>query len=255
MDYRKIVKNLVSQAKGEADAGNEEAAQTFAEKAAALAVRHGVEDALTEIADEHISDKFIRKQMKFGNPYFLQRINLLNSIAKVLNCSVIRTSKYEADLFGEERDVERVVFLYRLLSAQMLEAVENARPTISTTQARGFGGNDKHWYFKAAGFTPAEVRSFRVSFLIGILNGISARMKEAYGEAVSRAKETNPGAGIVLADRRARTVALVEEYYPRTKKGSRSTARNAEGYAKGREASKSMDIGQVRITNRRALGA
>lgn len=255
IDYRTKVRKLMAQAEGETKAGNEQAAQQFAERAAALATKHGIEDALTETFEQAVTINIIRKVVAFGNPYPKHRISLLSAIGRHFSCRVLKVGRNGAEVFGDERDVERVMFIYRLISTHMLSAAANFHPTVSEAERHG-GEGAKHHYFKTSGFTPAEVKSARVSFVIGYILAVSERMAEAYKVTVEEAQKTNKGAALVLADRKALATKLVNETHKRIRSTSGGVARHAEGYYTGREASRSADIGQDRLgAGRRELSA
>ena len=249
VDYRAKVRKLMETAASFTEQGNEEAALTFAEKAAALATKHGIQDALAESFDE-VKLNIIRKRVTLGNPYPKHRITLLARIAKHLSCKVIKMGRNGAELFGDERDVERVMFIYRLVSTHMLDGVSKASPKKSTAEHNG-GYTEKHWYFKKEGLTPAEVKSFRVSWVVGYIAGIDTRMAEAYAQTVAEAKVTNPGAAVVLADRKALAEKLLAETHPKLGKAASSKIRHAEAYYQGRNAAGTADLGQTRIDSER----
>lgn len=254
INYRDVVRKLMDKARSATEIGNDDEAQTYAEKAAGLATKHGVEDALAESFSSGVATKMVLKKVSLGNPYPKHRITLLGRIAKHLSCKVIKVGRNGAELFGDERDVERVMFIYRLVSSHMLDAAAKAHPAVSEAE-RFEGVGAKHSYFKTSGFTPAEVKSFRVSFVIGYISGINARMTAAYAEAVAEAKVTQPGAALVLADRKALTERFVTETYPKLGKSAPSKVRHAEGYYAGKAASTQADLGQTRLGSQRALTA
>lgn len=240
VNYRIRVRRLMETAQSFTDQGNTALAQEYAEKAAELATKHGVEDALNEAFSEQ-PGKVILKKVTVSNPYPKHRITLISVIGKHFGCKVIKSGRNGAEIFGDERDVERVMFLYRLISAHMLDGVAKARPELPQREGQ------KHWYFKTEGLTPAETKSFRVSWVIGYISGIDSRMAEAYRVTVEEAKVSNPGAALVLADRKAVAERLMRETYPNLRKGAASAVKNAEGFYAGRAASGNADLGQERI--------
>jgi hypothetical protein len=240
VDYRVRVRRLMETAQSFTDQGNEALAQQYAEKAAKLATKHGVESALHEaFTDER--GVVILKKITVSNPYPKHRINLISAIAKHFGCKVLKAGRNGAELFGDSRDVERVMFLYRLISAHMLDGVSKYRPELPVREG------DKHWYFKTEGLTPAETKSARVSWVIGYINGINARMAEAYKATVEEAKVTNPGAALVLADRKALVEKLMRETYDNIGKGTASKVNHVGAYLSGKAASTTADLGQTRI--------
>lgn len=254
-DYRNRVRRLMEKAQSATELGNVEEAQTYAEKAAELATKHGIEDALTEAFTTDDKPNIIHKRVTVSNPYPKHRITLIGVIAKQFSCKVIKAGRNGAELFGDERDVERVMFLYRLISVHMLDAAAKAHPEVSEAE-RFDGPGAKHSYFKKAGFTPAEVKSYRVSFVVGYVSGISSRMAEAYRATVAEAKTTKPGAAIVLADRKALAERLLKDTYPKLGKAAGSTIKHAGAFQRGRAASTTADLGQDRVgAGRRELSA
>lgn len=247
LNYRDVVRKLMQKAANATELGNEAEAQTYAEKAAALATKHGVEAAL----DEAFSDKpvnIILKKVTLGSPYPKHRINLLSVIARNHNCKVLKVGRNGAELFGDEHDVEHVMFVYRLISVHMLDAVGRARPELPESVY------EKHGYFKRDGLTPAETKSFRISWISGYISGIAKRMLDARDKVVQDAKPTRPGAALVLADRKALVDKHVADTYPKLGRVSASKIRYADGFLKGRAASTTADLGQTRVGgDRKAL--
>ena len=243
IQYRDLVKKLMRKANDATELGNEAEAQTYAEKAAALATRHGVEDALTEAFDEERPVTIILKKITVSNPYPVHRINLLSVIARNLGCKVLKDGRNGAELFGDERDVERVMFVYRLISVHMLDAVSKSRPSLPT-HAEG-----KHWYFKTEGLTPAETKSYRVNWVRGYVAGIGARMAEAYKVVVAEQKALRPGAALVLSDRKALVEVKIAETYGKVRRGRAARITNVAAFREGVAAASDADLGQTRINN------
>lgn len=245
-DYRTRVRRLMETAQSFTDKGNEALALTYAEKAAALATKHGVEDALNEAFDE-VKLNLIRKVVTMGSPYPKHRISLLGTIARTFGCRALKVGRNVAEVYGDERDIERVMFIYRVLSIHMLDGVAKARPELPERDG------DKHWYFKSEGLTPAETKSFRVAWIVGYVQVIGERMKEAYTQTV--AESTHTGAALVLADRRSMVDNFISEMGIKVVSGGKIKV-NAAGYTAGREAGAKADLGQTRVDPRRlALGA
>lgn len=245
-DYRARVRKLMETAQNYTDKGNEQAALSYAEKAAALATKHGVEDALNEAFDE-VKLNLTRKTVTVSNPYPKHRISLLGTIGRIFGCRVLKCGRNIAEVYGDERDIERVMFIYRVLSVHMLDGVAKARPELPERDG------DKHWYFKSEGLTPAETKSFRVAWIVGYVQVIGERMKEAYTQTVS--ESTHTGAALVLADRRSMVDNFIKELGIRVVSGSKIRV-NAAGYEAGRKAGAQADLGQTRVDPRRlALGA
>jgi hypothetical protein len=248
LNYRDIVRKLMIKAENATELGNEAEAQTYAEKAAELATKHGVEAALKEAFEDNPVN-IILKRVTLASPYPKHRISLLSVIARNNNCKVLKEGRNVAELFGDEHDVEQVMFLYRLISVHMLGAVSKARPEAPESVY------DKHGYFKNGGLTPAEVKSFRISWIVGYINGIAKRMAAARAQAVQESKATQPGAALVLADRKQLVERHVAEIYPRLGKAAPTVIRSRRGYAAGQAASTQADLGQRRVGNRLAIGA
>lgn len=249
MNYRDAVRKLMDTARNFTEQGNEAAAQQYAEKAASLATKHSVEDALNEAFDDQPA-KIVLKRVTMGSPYPKHRISLISAIASHQSCKVLKNGRNVAEIFGDERDVERVMFIYRLVSLHMLDAVGKARPELPEF------ADEKHSYFKKDGLTPAETKSFRVSWVLGYISGINARMAEAFTTTVAEQKATKPGAALVLSDRRALADKLVAETYNKISRGTRSKINHADGYFAGKAASTTANIGQSSVdSNRRELTA
>jgi hypothetical protein len=135
-------------------------------------------------------------------------------------------------VFGYASDLERADILYTSLLLQM---------------ARGL----------AVAAVPAGVRSpraWRRSWLLGFVTAVIARVRTAEDHAAASAEaepDSGPSTALVLADRALVIRRQLEQAYPVTRK-TRVTY-SGQGYSAGYAQGERADIGNARLSRRRAL--
>jgi hypothetical protein len=162
------------------------------------------------------------------------RAELAASIAQAMGCRAIHKptpapGPYTVILAGAQSDVDSLRLLLPLILAQAQYAAIDATAPEQRRQ-----------------------RNYLPSFLVGygqtVAERIAARRRPLTDE------KANPGAAIVLADRAERLAALIAERFGDLTTFAGTRAR-ADGAAAGRNAGRSADIGDPRMTTgaRRAL--
>ena len=210
-------------AQSAAELGNMDEANAYNEKAAELIAKYGVDQARLADAGE-IVDKLTSKKITIPENYAMDKRVLLASITLALGGKMVILSNrrsgthqsytYTAHIFAYESDLERIEFLFDLLSNQMVLGAASAQIM--------------PWDNK---------RSFRKSWMAGFSNAIYHRLNRNVKQAVANA---GTGTDLVLRNRNADVERLHDEAYPKLGK---PTPRNLngsgrdQGYAAGMRAS------------------
>jgi hypothetical protein len=210
-------------AKAEAEGVTPPEAEALTAKAAELMARYGIDRA-----------RLAASRPDTDRPG--SRVILLAGLAGAMRCQcvLLHTSGPGARIhvFGYASDLERADILYTSLLLQMAHGL-------------------------TAAAVPAGVRSpraWRRSWLLGFVTAVIARVRNAEDRAAATA-EAEPGSGpstaLVLADRALVVRRQLEQAYPVTRK-TRVTY-SGQGYSAGYAQGERADIGNVRLSRRRAL--
>ena len=228
--YLDRVRNLLAKAESTEFPAEAELAR---ENAFALMAKHRIDAAHLRAQDTTAEP--IHKQVNITNPHANIRANLLNTIALNLNCDLVHVSPKGsyvgiAHLFGFPDDIDRVMFLYSTLLLQF----QHARKQVEVP----------------AGMRP---QSYKHGWAVGFINEISRRLRTAREASEAEATTTDPSTALVLADQTAAVKAKVFEAF-RSTSNSRGRG-SAAGARAGHVAGARADIGNRRVTGRRAIGS
>lgn len=203
---------------------NEAERDALRSKAFYLAAEYRIDMAALQSGSPGVAtnDKIITVMLEVRKP-FIQRMTLINTVAKVNGCACICAGRKSSviellELTGFESDVT----LVRMLVA-----------SLATQAERGF----------AAATVPAGVkpRTFRRGYWEAFAAAIYRRM-HATKEA-TEIKHGTPGTAIVLRDRATLVQEDVEFRYPTLRKARRSNTRLGHGRREGYEDGMRADIG------------
>jgi len=217
------VRALLMKAQSAAEIGNTEEANAYNEKAAELITKYRVDQAKLADAGE-VQDKLTSKKITIPENYAMDKRVLLACITLALGGKMVVLSNrrsgthqsytYTAHIFAYESDLERIEFLFDLLSNQMVLGAASAEVM--------------PWENK---------RSFRKSWMAGFANAIYHRLQRNTKQAVAAA---GTGTDLVLRNRNADVERMHDQAYPSLGK---ATPRNLsgsgrdQGYAAGMRAS------------------
>jgi uncharacterized protein DUF2786 len=217
------VRALLMKAQSAAELGNTEEANAYNEKAAQLITKYRVDQAKLADAGE-IQDKIISKKITIPSQWAMDKRVLLASITLALGGKMVILSNrrsgthqsytYTAHIFAYEGDLERIEFLFDLLSNQMV---------LGAAAAHIMPWDNK--------------RSFRKSWMAGFSNAIYHRLNRNTQQA---AREAGTGTDLVLRNRNKDVERVHDQAYPKLGK---PTPRNLngsgrdQGYAAGMRAS------------------
>ncbi|WP_411143136.1 DUF2786 domain-containing protein [Streptomyces sp. x-80] len=219
-------------AKAEDPATAEAEAELARKRAFEMMAKYGVEQAMLNDGKPS-NDAPVNRQIVLDNPWAMERVRLINRIARALGCQLIHLGRdgggpgRRVHLFGYESDLERVELLYTSLLLQMNSGL-------------------------AAQYVPVSrgVRVWRRSWLLGFIDRVGGRIEEAEQGARDAARNettaTGRSAALVLADRKAVVERNYRQVYPRARKGG-STTMTGTGFRDGWAAGGHADIGGRRI--------
>lgn len=233
-------------AKAEDPAATTAEAEAFTAKATELMAKYGIEQAM--IADRaDSSDAPGNRIITTSNPWAAERAKLVYWLAEAMRCKPIMLGKEDGDarvhIFGFASDLERVELLYTSLLLQMTTGLTRVHVP----------------YYE-------KPRAYRRSWLIGFVNEVTSRVREAERSAVAHAEaerqattngessvSTGRSTALVLADREQAVRQAFAEEYPSVRK-SRTTF-TGSGYGAGQAAGRRANIGQTGLAGgRRAIG-
>lgn len=217
-----VIKALLKQAESAAKLGNQAEADTYNEKASALIAKYGVDQAL--LAEKgQIKDALISRRITIPDNYAMDKRVLLHRIVIALGAKVIfltikkpgtaQSYSYVGHVFAFESDMERIQFLFDLLSTQMVLGAAAANVPL--------------W---------ENARSYRKSWMLGFADAINARLKRHVKQAST---DSGTGTDLVLFNRSSAVEKAYKTAYPKTHTSGRSlqgTGRS-DGYAAGQRAS------------------
>lgn len=222
-------------AKADSTTSEHEAAALQA-KAQELITRYQIDMARVWASGKEKDEEVIIRAMSFRNPNGMQKIALLNAIAKNNDCKVITLGfDYDFDgekveLFGFESDIQVVQLFYIELLTHGLT---------SSTQLRMQSGSkvsDEVWN-----------RDFMLAYSQTIADRLAATRKKVIDET--------PGVGMVLFDRNKLVVDHFKKIYPTTGRANAGSIRSDAAANAGRAAGRSADIGQTKIGGPKGIGS
>lgn len=239
-DMIRKVASLIETAESFAEQGNDEAAQSYVQKAHTLQQKYSIDQAMLAERTGRKTEKIISKKIRMNGKWGKQKVYLAHLIANATQCTgYFRTGRgtkmgpglvevtdwdgpklYYYIVFGFESDVDHVEFLVNSLSHQLDIALSYAQK------------NKNYW---------EHGRSFNASFCLGFSNTISSRLCEAARNAErSVQNESNcvdsTSVALVLVGKKKLVNDEMRAVVGKLGKGSSSTVTSNSGYYAGREA-------------------
>ncbi|AXH46821.1 hypothetical protein SEA_ACOLYTE_78 [Mycobacterium phage Acolyte] len=206
----------------------------FQAKAFELISKYGLEMAQVHATKEGLDiselPDAIKWSTKIEGKYVAQQALLLHGIAMALHCkTVYRSSKYDGYtlfVFGVERHVERVQFLWSILRPQMLRLVDKVRPETMHHREKFDWRTGEYRTVSGAG----QVKSYRRAWIAGFAQTVGERVRAEENKAVEGA---GGGALVLYRDDKQRAAVALREAFPRVRAERRSVNYNSSGYAHG----------------------
>jgi len=231
------VRKLLAMAEGDGVTPAE--AESFTEKAATLMARYGIERAMLGALHPE-TDKQSGRKVSIPNPWADVRSMMLSKLAKAMRCDAVllraRDNSRTVHLFGFESDLERLDVLYTSLLVQMTHALI---------------AEDVPEYL-----SPARIRAYRRSFLLGYAIEVGERVEAAEARAVDQSKTEDAtrkgkGTAMVLSDRSLAVRRAKDAQYPTLRK--MKITYSGSGYDRGQAEGRRADIGTTRVGGQKAL--
>lgn len=205
-------------------------------KAMQLMSEYGVTEAMAN-ARKQTREEIVQKKIEISNPYSYEKKELARYIGSALNCrstfQFVGSTVTSITLIGYQNDVARTEMLYTSLLVQAMRGVTSARPEGSRWDPP----------------TAAETRAFRKSWLMGFTARVRLRIEAAERRAAQRYEEEHAGSGtaLVLADRKTRVDAYVDELFGDLKIARDRKIADSNGAYAGDRAGRTADIGDAKV--------
>jgi len=206
-------------------------AETFTAGAAALIVRHRIDEALLAETDQQAArDGAQARRIGIDNPYEQPKVQLLGSVAHANSCRAVWSKELGfATVIGFPSDLDGVELLFTSLLVQ-------ATRTMTATGQRSVQGAHR------------RSRTFRSSFLTSFAMRIGERLRQTTAEEEQRVgAERGAATGSrlpALIEREQRVTETLTELFPRTVPTRSRATYDAEGWRQGRQAADvaNMDV-------------
>ncbi|WP_426718519.1 DUF2786 domain-containing protein [Corynebacterium auriscanis] len=222
--------------------------ETFENKAFELMAKYGVsaaalaaEGASAHGAGAHAgSSQIKRHKQEFNGAYSDMQFALFNGLSAALHCCTLRfkvrgsVRVEEAIMFGCPHHVDRVIMLHGLLVSHMLAgAYDASRP------ARVVG---------------ISVQTQRRSWMTGFVASVCERLADIErAHAVEYSTENTAGTLVLQSDEKLAMDAAAAEF-PHAQSSRMGRRRlDPNSFASGAATGETMDLGQTRVSHRRAL--
>ena len=232
-------------AKAEDPATTEAERDTIVSRVTYLMAKFGIEEAMLRSQDAE-PEVVTNIKVRIDNPYYDQRMRLLDNIGRAFGCKSIILERPERGgqkhavlrMFGHSGDLQRSYLLFGSLIIQMFSGIAAANVN-----------------------KPANVhgRTFNSSFVTGYVDTVLERVKTAYKQAKDEVRESTTGNGmeLVLVNRLEAVKNAFKTEYPSTvRSGYSFNRRSSEGFSAGQSAGRRADIGQTGVAGGRiAIGS
>lgn len=232
------IRKILALAESESELGHVEAAELHRNKAIALMVAHGIDEAMVAAA-EHKNEVPEQRVYSIDNPYRVDKQVLLQWIAQPLGCKSVRIPKStRVHLVGFPSDLDRVELLWTSLLLQVFGEVVKASGYVISPD----------WNY----LTSAERRAARVSYTKSFFVGFGTVVCQRLVAATEQARqdyETDHGTStaLVVVDRTKKVESTFDELHPNVRKGFRRKVSNGTAYNRGGQAGERADIGATRV--------
>lgn len=232
MKMQEKVAKLLRQA--EDVAGTPEEA-VFQAKAFELVSKYGIDMAQVNAAklglDTFQIPDAIRWDVVMSGKYVPQQILLLHGLVQALHCKAVLNKSRSGQtmiIFGLQRHIDRVEFLWSILQPQMLRLVETVRPDDGFQARVTYDWRTGERREKGTG---GQLRSYRRAWIAGFAQAVSERVRAEENKALREAESS--GALVLFKGDSERAALALREAFPRTGVRRGSTRYDHRGYAHG----------------------
>ena len=176
-----------------------------------------------------------RKEIKIPGPYTIDKITLLNAIAKNNFCKLLR-GKGHAVLYGYPEDIKLTLVLYNNLMTDMIsEMFKDLKRS------------------QDLGINVGSLVSWKKGYFSGYAHEVYTRLHSARKNQSKEEKSSgNEQYALVVKGKQN----LLDEYWNTVSKGSANSRQinSTQGFYTGKSSGKKADIGLTKLSERRAIG-
>ncbi|AXH48857.1 hypothetical protein SEA_STEAMY_83 [Mycobacterium phage Steamy] len=241
---QEVVAKLLRQAEG---AEGTPEGEVFQAKAFEVMAKYGIEQAQVEAAQRGMDTTAIpnaeRWSWTFKGKYVAQQALLLNNIVTALHGkAVLSTSRHTKEqtliVFAVPRHLERIKFLWDILSPQMLRLVETVRPAEEMNAGYKFDYRTGEYKKRS---TAGQLKSYRRGWIAGFGNAVGVRIRAEEAKALEGAG----GALVLYRDDKSRAEVALKEAFPRLGRARQGARLNPNGYAHGQRDGRSASFARA----------
>lgn len=197
---------------------SEHEAEALLARAYALLAKHGIDETLARSGTADASEVGTWTFTPAG-PYKYDQVYLVGVVADALHCYAVKTPTGDVIIYGVKRHLDRVEMLAGMLVGYMLATAAKARPAIPSM----------------------PTVTYRKSVMAGFMAEVQTRLRAAEKRAQHESGYST-GAEVVLASDEQRAREAMHAAHGRLTYGS-SPRRSSEGFAAGKSAARSVDLG------------
>jgi hypothetical protein len=218
-------------AKANANGVTPEESETYTAKAEELMVKWGIEEAELEAGGQHKAEPIIEVKMDFAASYgptmVMFAFNICNGFGNLRNLqtSLSSSGKRRFWIIGHESDVTAAQML---ISSLQIQAMRELKAWQKVDEGRKYRTEWENW--KAN-------RQFLTSFSVAVAKRLRAtrvRVEETV---------TEPGTALVLASKKAKVDAWMDDQHPNLKKARGGQHGSYHGRDAGRAAGERASLG------------
>lgn len=196
----------------------EHEARLARERAEYMMIRHSITEAMAFEGHSDRERPIVMDGIEIFGPYSIDRMSLLNVIANVFGCKLVRMRDHNgklsnrSNLYGFDADIDIAWTLFDSLDAQLVGEL-----------ARFQGGT----------------RRLKISFILGFSSTVKNRLQKMYREVVS---ESSSGTEMVLRERKQDVDNLLHKEIGDIIVNKRRTQVDIDSHSKGSQAGERADI-------------
>lgn len=241
-DLIRKIAGLLKTAESFADQGNDEAANSYVQKAHALQAKYSIDAALLAERTGEKVQKVISRVIVMKGRHGRRKVNLAHVIANATSCTGFYSmgksftdGQYRYTCWGFEQDVDHVEMLIDSLNAQADSSLSYASRTVKSSSEHG--------------------KSFSASFLAGFTGVISTRLHQARRQAETQVQAegtSSSSMSLVLVSKKKEVESEMRATVGRLGKGTTTATTSSRGYAAGRDAGSRASLAKGSISSNAA---
>lgn len=238
-DLVRKIAGLLATAESFAEQGNDEAANSYVQKAHALQAKYSIDAALLAEKTGQKIQKVISRVIVMKGRHGRRKVNLAHAIAAATSCTGYYSmgknytdGQYRYTVWGFEQDVDHVEMLIDSLNAQADSALAYA------TRSKPSWEHGK---------------SYSASFMGGFTSVISSRLQQARRQAEAKVQEegtSSSSMSLVLVNKSKQVNDEMRASVGRLGKGTSTTTTSSSGYYAGRDAGTKASLSRGSVGSR-----